>query len=39
GDTRSAAELQPAEKDELSHRRRALTLLAPDLIARLGAHS
>lgn len=35
GDTRSAAELAPDEKDALSHRRRAFTALAPELIGRL----
>lgn len=33
GDTRSAAELSPAEKDAASHRRRAFTALAPELRA------
>lgn len=31
GETRSAAELSPAEKDELSHRRRAFTALAGEI--------
>ena len=35
GDTRSAAELTPAEKDAASHRRRAFTALAPELHALL----
>lgn len=33
GDLRSAAQLSPAEKDELSHRRRAFTALAPEILA------
>lgn len=33
GDTRSAAELTPAEKDAASHRRRAFSALAPELNA------
>ncbi len=35
GETRSAAELSPAEKDALSHRRRAFTALAPELLRRI----
>lgn len=35
GETRSAAELSPAEKDALSHRRRAFSALAPELLGRL----
>lgn len=35
GDTRSAAELSPAEKDAASHRRRAFAALAPELRALL----
>jgi len=35
GETRSAAELSPDEKDALSHRRRAFTALAPEIRARL----
>lgn len=36
GSTRSAAELSAAEKDEFSHRARAFTMLAPEILARLG---
>lgn len=36
GLTRSAAELSAAEKDESSHRARAFTMLAPEILARLG---
>ena len=32
GGTRSAAELSPGEKDALSHRRRAFTALAPEIL-------
>lgn len=32
GETRSAAELSPGEKDALSHRRRAFTALAPEIL-------
>lgn len=35
GETRSAAELAPEEKDALSHRRRAFTALAPAILARM----
>lgn len=35
GETRSAAELGPAEKDAASHRRRAFTALAPEIARRL----
>lgn len=35
GETRSAAELSPAEKDAPSHRRRAFTALAPEILRRL----
>lgn len=35
GETRSAAELSPAEKDAASHRRRAFTALAPEILRRL----
>jgi len=35
GETRSAAELSATEKDALSHRRRAFTALAPEILARL----
>lgn len=35
GETRSAAELSPAEKDALSHRRRAFTALAPEILGRI----
>lgn len=35
GETRSAAELGPAEKDALSHRTRAFSELAPEIRARL----
>lgn len=35
GDHRSAAELTPAEKDAVSHRRRAFTALAPVILDRL----
>lgn len=35
GETRSAAELTPEEKDAESHRRRAFTGLAPELLRRL----
>lgn len=34
GETRSSAELAPAEKDALSHRRRAFTALSKELLAR-----
>lgn len=37
GDTRAAAELDPAEKDAVSHRRRAFTALAPHVAELLGA--
>ena len=36
GDTRTSAELDPAEKDALSHRGRALRLLLPHITAALG---
>ena len=36
GESRSSAELAPAEKDALSHRRRAFTALAPELAALVG---
>jgi XTP/dITP diphosphohydrolase len=36
GETRSAAELSPAEKDAASHRRRAFIALAPEIAARVG---
>jgi XTP/dITP diphosphohydrolase len=36
GETRSAAQLSPDEKDALSHRARAFTLLLPTLLARYG---
>lgn len=36
GETRSAAELDPAEKDAVSHRTRAFTALAPEIMAALG---
>ncbi|KIM15769.1 nucleoside-triphosphate diphosphatase, partial [Rhodococcus erythropolis] len=36
GDTRSAAELTPAEKDAASHRGRALVQLVPALAALAG---
>lgn len=35
GETRSAAELSSAEKDQLSHRTRAFTTLAPEIVERL----
>ncbi len=35
GGARSAAELDPAEKDAVSHRRRAFTALAPEIARRL----
>lgn len=35
GETRSAAELSPAEKDAVSHRTRAFTALAPEILARV----
>lgn len=35
GETRSAAELRPAEKDALSHRTRAFTALAPEIVSRV----
>lgn len=35
GETRSAAELSPAEKDAASHRRRAFTALASEILRRL----
>lgn len=35
GEYRSAAELSPAEKDAASHRRRAFTALAPEIIAQV----
>lgn len=35
GDTRSAAQLTPAEKDAASHRRRAFTALAPEILRRV----
>lgn len=35
GETRAAAELDPAEKDALSHRTRGFTALAPEILARL----
>lgn len=36
GETRSAAELCPAEKDARSHRQQAFALLAPEIRARVG---
>jgi XTP/dITP diphosphohydrolase len=36
GETRSAAQLAPDEKDELSHRRRAFAALAPEIRERIG---
>lgn len=35
GETRSAAELSPAEKDAVSHRTRAFTALAPEILVRV----
>jgi len=38
GETRSAAQLSAEEKDAMSHRRRAFTALAPEIVARLSPH-